>query len=160
MGASPCRIWGTRGTLLQMLGEAVKEAHGAGGGGRGENGGVSAAPGSGSIIHAVWEDIPAHPPAYVGTEGFHFALNIFIALYQGELWARIWVGCGIKPLRPCQDPEHKVTPCATISSFCGEEWLLVSQEDVQEKQAFTGLPQAQSGHHRAQSAAHHPQHYL
>lgn len=46
-------------------------------GGWGGGGGVSAAPGSGSVIQAVWENIPAQPPAYVGTEGFHFALNLF-----------------------------------------------------------------------------------
>lgn len=106
-----------------MLREAAKEAHGGGGGG------VSTAPGSGGVIRAVWENIPAHPPAYVGTEGFHFALNVFITLYQAELWARIWAP------RPRWDPEHKVTPYASIS-FCSEEQLLVSQEEVLEKQAF------------------------
>lgn len=71
--------------------------------------------------HSVGRYSTAHPPAYVETEGFHFTLNIFIALYQGELWARIWVGCGIKPPSPCQDPEHKVSLCATISFCCCEE---------------------------------------
>lgn len=47
---------------------------------------------------------------------------------KGSFWAGIWAP------RPCWDPEHKVTPYASIS-LCNEEQLLVSQE-VLEKQWF------------------------
>lgn len=50
---------------------------------------------------------------------------LFITLYQGGASG---------PPRPCWDPEHKVTPYASIS-LCSEEQLLVSQEAV-EKQMF------------------------